>query len=39
LLGTSPSPMERIVACHVQVQHADQMAAQFERAGGRFAEG
>jgi hypothetical protein len=31
--------VERIVACHLQVQFADQQAAAFERAGGRFAQG
>jgi hypothetical protein len=44
LLGPQPSPLERllverIVACQLQVQFADQQGAAFERAGGRLAQG
>jgi hypothetical protein len=44
LLGASPSPLERllverIVACHLQVQHTDLMAAHFEQTGGAFRQG
>jgi hypothetical protein len=44
LLGPQPSPLERlllerVVACHLQVQFADQQATGFERAGGRFVYG
>ena len=44
LLGPAPSPLERllverIIACWLQVQYADQAAVAFEKKGGRFAEG
>jgi hypothetical protein len=37
--GLARPLVERIVACCVQVQFADQQAAAFERAGGWYAQG